>query len=220
MNQGNIGLFKNDAGRYRWLWKVHRPGDVSGKVEYMDMITGEILPALDVTDNLNNGCAKDWMIEYELSPEEALKRITFAPGNPEQFKRQLTAEQLCRKKAELEKKLDNARRKMVESLAEWENWKKKRDELTRAVMDVQAEIDALDDENRELYLVHASHSAADEVDYCWRADKELAEKLEPGDLISVDTAKGTQLAIVRKVEATRNWADHKKVIALVRKGGD
>lgn len=220
MNQGNIGLFKNDAGNYRWLWKVRRPGDVSGKVEYMDMITGEMLPLSDVIDNLNIGSAYDWVIEYELSPEEALKKITFSPGNPEQFKRQLTTEQLYRKKAELEKKLDNARRKISESLTEWQNWNKKRDELTRAVMDVQAEINALNDENRELYLVHASHSAADEVDYCWWADKELAEKLEPGDLISVDTAKGTQLAIVRKVETTRQWADHKKVIALVRKGGD
>lgn len=220
MNQGNIGLFKNDAGRYRWLWKVHRPGDVSGKVEYMDMITGEMMPMSDVTDNLNIGSAKDWVIEHELSPEEALKRITFAPGDPRQFKRQLTAEQLCRKKAELEKKLDNARRKIDEYITEWKNQVEKRNELTRAVMDVNAEINALNDENRELYLVHASHSAADEVDYCWWADKELAEKLEPGDLISVDTAKGTQLAIVRKVEATREWADHKKVIALVRKGGD
>lgn len=220
MNQGNIGLFKNDAGNYRWLWKVRRPGDVSGTAKYMDMITGEMLSVLDVSDNLNVGGAKDWVIEYELSPEEALKRITFAPGDPRQFKRQLTTEQLYRKKAELEKKLDNARVKISESLTEWDNWRKKKCELSRAVMDVQAEIDALNDENRELYLVHASHSAADEVDYCWWADKELAEKLEPGDLISVDTARGTQLAIVRKVEATRNWADHKKVIALVCKGGD
>lgn len=217
MNQGNIGLFKNDAGNYRWLWKVRRPGD---KAEYMDMITGEMWPMSDVKDNLNDGTAKHWVIEYELSPEEALKKITFSPGNPEQFKRQLTTEQLYRKKAELEKKLDNARVKISESLTEWDKWNKKRDELTRAVMDVQAEINALNDENRELYLVHASHSAADEVDYCWWADKELAEKLEPGDLISVDTARGTQLAIVRRVEATRKWADHKKVIALVRKGGD
>lgn len=220
MNQGNIGLFKNDAGRYRWLWKVRRPGATSGTVEYMDMITGEMWPTSDVTDNRNDGTAKDWVIEYELSPAEALKRITFAPGNPEQFKRQLTAEQLYRKKAELEKKLDRARMNIVDSITAWENWKKKRDELTRAVMDVNAEIDALNDENRELYLVHASHSAVDEVDYCWWADKELAEKLEPGDLISVDTARGTQLAIVRKVEVTRKWADHKKAIALVRKGGD
>lgn len=220
MNQGNIGLFKNDAGRYRWLWKVRRPGDVSGKVEYMDMITGEMLPMSDVVDVLNAVGAKGWVVEYELSPEEALKRITFAPGDPRQFKRQLTTEQLYRKKAELEKKLDVARGKIADSMAEWDNWRKKKCELSRAVMDVNAEIDALNDENRELYLVHASHSAADEVDYCWWADKELAEKLEPGDLVSVDTAKGTQLAIVRKVEPTRQWADHKKVIALVRKGGD
>lgn len=220
MNQGNIGLFKNDAGNYRWLWKVRRPGDVSGAPKYMDMITGEMLSTLDVTDNLNNSTAKDWVIEHELSPEEALKKITFTPGRPEQFKRQLTAEQLYRKKAELEQKLDVARRKINDSLTEWENWNKKRDELTRAIMDVKGEINTLNDENRELYLVHASHSAADEVDYCWWADKELAEKLEPGDLISVDTAKGTQLAIVRKVETTQKWADHKKVIALVRKGGD
>ena len=220
MNQGNIGLFKNDAGNYRWLWKVHWPGTASGTTWYMDMITGETMSARDVTDSQNDNTAKDWVIERELSPEEALKKITFAPGDPEQFKRRLTAEQLYRKKAELEKKLDNARRKIDESITEWQNWNKKRNELTRAVMDVNAEINALNDESRELYLVHASHSAADEVDYCWWADKELAEKLEPGDLISVDTASGTQLAIVRRVEATRNWADHKKVIALVRKGGD
>ena len=220
MNQGNIGLFKNDAGNYRWLWKVHWPGTASGTIWYMDMITGETMSALDVTDKPNDNTAKDWVIEYELSPEEALKRLTFAPGDPRQFKRKLTTEQLYRKKAELEKKIDNARVKIDESLTELDNWRKKKYELTRAVMDVSAEINALNDENRELYLVHASHSAADEVDYCWWADKELAEKLEPGDLISVDTAKGTQLAIVRRVEATRQWADHKRVIALVRKGGD
>lgn len=219
MNQGNIGLFENDVGQYRWLWKVHKPGAIGGPPSYYDIVTGEEISALNVTDCTRDGFRKEWAIVYELSPEEALAKINFIAVDPDEYKREKTAEELYRKKVQLEGKLEWACDNVMNAIANWKSATSKRNTLKEAIKDVEAQISALDTDARDLYLVHASHTASDDVDYTWWADKELAEQLKPGDLISVETSRGIQPAIVRRVEVTRNWAPHKKVIGIINSGG-
>ena len=219
MNQGNIGLFENDAGQYRWLWKVRRPGALSGSQSYYDVVTGEEVPIISVTDCTKDGFRNEWAIVYELTPEEALAKINFIAVNPDEYRREKTAEELYRKKVQLEEKLECAYDNVMNAIVNWKSAISKRDALKEAIEDVEAQINALDTDARDLYLVHASHTASDDVDYTWWADKELAEQLKPGDLISVETSRGIQPAIVRRVEVTRNWAPHKKVIGIINSGG-
>ena len=85
-------------------------------------------------------------------------------------------------------------------------------EIRQRVWDISTEIERMPEEKKTLYLVHATHNAANKADYCWWANEALAKTLKPGDLIEVETAYGEALAIIRRIEKTNVWAEHRRVL--------
>lgn len=221
MKQGNIGLFVNSVGDKRYLWKVRDPDGVHSMPEYYDMITGETIDPMTVTDCTGDGSQKDWVIKYEFTPAQALSMIKFKPdANTVTVCERMTALELIKRKTELLGIMEKLTTQQSACANQFLNLVKNRAKVAEEIEKVCSELESLQPEERDLYLVHAVHNATDTVDYTWYASPEIANKVAPGDLISVQTSRGAQPAIVRYVEKTQTYVPHKDVIEIIRKGND
>lgn len=221
MKQGNIGLFVNSVGDKRYLWKVRDPNGVHSMPEYYDMITGETIDPMTVTDCTADGSQKQWVIRHEFAPAQALAMIKFSPDtNIDAVCERMTALELIKRKTELLRIEEGLATQLNACASQFRKLVKGRAEIAEEIEKVGNELEGLRPEERELYLVHAVHNATDTVDYIWYASPEIAKKVAPGDLISVQTSRGAQPAIVRYVEKTQTYVPHKDVIEIIRKGND
>ncbi len=219
MKQGNIGLFVNSVGDKRYLWKVRDPDGVHNMPEYYDMITGETIDPMTVTDCTGDGSRKDWVIRYEFTPAQALSMIKFNPDScGDAVCERMTALELIKRKTELLRIMDELTTRQLACENQFKKLVKNRAKIGEELEKVWKELESLQPEERDLYLVHAVHNATDTVDYIWYASPEIAKKVAPGDLISVQTSRGAQPAIVRYVEKTQTYVPHKDVIEIIRKG--
>ena len=219
MKQGNIGLFINAVGDKRYLWKVRDPNATHSLPEYYDMMTGEAVDPMTVTDCTADGSQKDWVIRYEFTPAQALSMIKFSPDVcGDTVCERMTALELIKRKTELLRIMDELTTQQRACANQFQKIVKSRAKVVEEIEKVRSELESLQPEERELYLVHAYHGATDTVDYMWYASPEIAKKVAPGDLISVQTSRGAQPAIVRDVEKTQTYVPHKDVIEIIRKG--
>lgn len=221
MKQGNIGLFINAVGDKRYLWKVRDPNATHSLPEYYDIMTGEAVDTMTVTDCTADGSQKDWVIRYEFTPAQALSMIKFSPdANIDTVCERMTARELFKRKTELLRIEEGLTTQQNACANQLQKLVKGRAEIAEEIEKVSNELESLLPEERDLYLVHAVHNATDTVDYTWYASPEIAKKVAPGDLISVQTSRGAQPAIVRYVEKTQTYVPHKDVIEIIRKGNE
>lgn len=219
MKQGNIGLFINAVGDKRYLWKVRDPNATHSMPEYYDMITGEAVDPMTVTDCTADGSQKEWVIRHELTPVQALSMIKFGPYDKIDIVcERMTALELIKRKTELLRMAEELTTQQHACENQFQRLVNNRAKIAEELEKVGKELESLQPEERELYLVHAVHNATDTVDYTWYASPEIAKKVAPGDLISVQTSRGAQPAIVRYVEKTQTYVPHKDVIEIIRKG--
>ena len=219
MKQGNIGLFINAVGDKRYLWKVRDPNATRSLPEYYDMMTGETVEPMNVTDCTSDGVQKQWVIRHELTPAQALAMIKFSPdANIDTVCERMTARELFKRDTELRMELKTIDLQLHACEKEFQKLGENRARVVEEIGKITDEYGQLPPDARYLYLVHAYHSATDTVDYMWYASPEIAKKVAPGDLISVQTSRGAQPAIVRYVEKTQTYVPHKDVIEIIRKG--
>lgn len=214
MYQGNIGYFINETtGEGKWLWKV-RPAQSITPV-YYDLMTGEDVDSGTVTDSLNDGNRKNLVIEQELDASEAIMYLKFNPPDIDRVVRKRSIESLLQQKASIKSKLQQIDDEVKVHMDYVGRLSEDKGRLRQAYWETCCKLDEYPEDARTLYLVHASHTAADGADYCWWADKALADTLRPGDTILCETSRGDQLAIVREIEECAEWEPHKRVIKKV-----
>jgi len=219
MYQGSIGYFINqDTGEGKWLWKLRK--DQYSSFVYYDMAddSWQTYGVDVVTDNGKDVKKKQWVLEHELTPEEMLASIKFTPPPVEHVKREHQYSALMARKLELQRKAEGLGETMKRYKDEIERIGAEAKQVQQSLWNVLCHIDALHDDERDLYVVHGVHHATDTVDFQWYADKALAEKLKPGDIALVNTAKGDCNIIVRSVEKMdkeSEFRDHRYVIRKV-----
>ncbi len=221
MYQGNIGYFRNmETGEGAWLWKLHAPTMLksSGFPMYVNLETGEKLTTDDVTDNLQEGKRKKWVIETELEGDELISTVKFTPPDVTEIVNKKKFHELAERRRRLIEKGEHIEEEIVQAREFIDKKTKELEETEHSIWSVINEIDLMDAKDKTVYIVHAVHSATDSVDYQWYADPELGESLNPGDRVLVNTARGEDLAIVRTVEKVVepvNLESHKWVMRKV-----
>ncbi len=212
MYQGSIGKFENKVtGDSRWLWKVRAPGG-AGRPAYLDMETGEWVDSTTITDTNTDGYMKDWVLTLELTTEEAIKCLQFSAPDDTVLHRKREVGDLLRQRADLKADIWHTDNKISSLMEEVGRLSDRRGKAKLRLWEIDQKLMQYPEEERCMWLVHASHKADDTVDYCWYADKALAETLSPGDVVVCETSRGEQRAIVRKVDKTFDWEPHKKVL--------
>lgn len=123
-------------------------------------------------------------------------------------------ERLYTEKTETLKKLDKA-------IADAEDLRKKFMEIKSDIDQYERRIQGIDSGDVIPFVyAYGRHNAASKEEYCWRVPDVLADKLQPGDTVSVETKFGTQSAIVTRIERNPALLPHKMVLGVLSWGSN
>ena len=215
MYSGNFGLFKNDiTGKHIWLWKIHKTDTTRSM--YIDPLTGEETDEKEVFTNGNSKDLRPWRLIYEMSAEEALPYITFAPPDASGFADEQNVFSAGAALSRMRKHKDLLFQEWQQAASYASDAMEKYQESKRLCDVAQERWNKYMFSNDVwMYYVHAKHRADDTVDWTWYAPREIAKTIQPGDTLKVETSRGPQLAIATWVAQSKEFMDHKSVIENV-----
>lgn len=217
MKQGNFGILENrETGERMWGWKVYDPEQ---GVIYVDMLSQKGLQFVQprqVDDSASaNKLDKEWRVIYEMQPKDALQYISLGKQHIDALAPKVTAydlnmklQVLLKRKDQLQDKLTMCKEDAAQAKLDLLRCEAECDQLSKELQDIEHQALA------PYCYVYGQHMPAGR-EFCWYADKALAERIKPGMSVQVDTAHGLSNVFVTRVETSNVFAPHKHVLGIV-----